>query len=139
MSDTDRERDAEVAWTVEYNEELEIVELKLVGKLSGAELQESAASRIALGQEHDVTRFVINAADLISPRSTTMSIYEIAANTYSRSNQRRDTRIAVIVPTSPDSEWIIQFYEDLCVNRGWRVRMCDDRVAALAWLHEHVD
>ena len=125
-----------MAWTVEYDEELDIVELKLAGKLSGAELQESAASRIALGQEHDVTKFVIDATDLLAPRSTTMSIYEITAKTYAKSNQRRDTRIAVIVPTAPESEWIIQFYEDLCINRGWRVCMCDDRVAALAWLHE---
>jgi hypothetical protein len=125
-----------VIWTVEYNEELGIVELRLDGRLSGAELQESAASRIALGQEHGVTKFLIDAQELIAPRSATMSIYDIAANTYAKSNQRRDTRIAVIVPTAPGSEWIVQFYEDLCVNRGWRVHMSDDRVSALAWLHE---
>lgn len=123
-------------WNVEYNEELGIVELRLDGRLSGAELQESAASRIALGQEHGVTKFLIDARELIAPRSATMSIYDIAANTYAKSNQRRDTRIAVIVPTAPGSEWIVQFYEDLCVNRGWRVHMSDDRVSALAWLHE---
>lgn len=128
-----------MAWTVEYNEALGIVELKLDGRLSGDQLQESAASRIALGQEHGVTRFLIDARDLVAPRSTTMSVYEIAAKTYTQSNQRRDTRIAVVIPSAPESEWIVQFYEDLCVNRGWRVQMCEDRVAALAWLHEQVD
>lgn len=125
-----------MVWTVEHNEELGIVELRLAGRLSGAEFQESAASRIALGQEHGVTKFLLDARELIAPRSATMSIYEIAAKTYPESNQPRDTRIAVIVPTEPESEWIVQFYEDLCVNRGWRVHMSDDRVSALAWLHE---
>ena len=60
-------------WNVEYNEELGIVELRLDGRLSGAELQESAASRIALGQEHGVTKFLIDARDLIAPRSTTIA------------------------------------------------------------------
>ena len=45
-----------MAWTVEYNEALNIVELKLSGRLSGAELQESAAARIALGEEHGITK-----------------------------------------------------------------------------------
>lgn len=125
-----------MAWTVEYDKALGIVELRLSGKLSGAELQASATARIALGQEHGITTFLIDAGSLIAPRSATMSIYEIATKTYSETNQRRETRIAVIVPTEPESEWIIQFYEDLCVNRGWRVHMCEDRVAALAWLHE---
>lgn len=125
-----------MAWTVEYNEALNIVELKLSGRLSGAELQESAAARIALGEEHGITRFLIDARDLIAPRSTTLSIYEIAAKTYPKSNQRRDTRIAVINPSAPESEWIVQFYEDLCINRGWRVHMSDDRVTALGWLDE---
>ena len=136
MSNSDRARDTSVIWTVEYDEELGIVESKLAGKLSGAELQESAASRIALGQKHGITKFLIDARDLIAPKSTTISIYEIAAKIYPKSNQQRDTRIAVIIPSAPGSDWIAQFYEDLCVNRGWRVHMSDDRVSALAWLHQ---
>lgn len=123
-------------WTVAYSDSLQIVELTLTGRLDGPELQESAAARIALGEEHGVTMFLINARELIAPRSTTLSVYEIPANLYTETNQRRDTRIAVVNPTAPESEWIIQFYEDLCVNRGWRVRMHADRGSALTWLQQ---
>lgn len=123
-----------MTWKVEYIDHLDIVELTLLGRLTGAQLQEAAAARIALGEEHGVTDFLIDAQDLIAPRSTTMSIYNIPARTYVEMNARRDARIAVVIPTAPESEWIVQFYEDLCVNRGWRVHMAPDRESALDWL-----
>lgn len=123
-----------MAWQVEYIDEFNIVELTLVGKLSGPELQEAAAARIALGDEKGVTRFLINAKDLVTSRSATMSLYDIPTRMYSENDSRRNTQIAAVKPTAPESEWMIQFYEDLCVNRGWRVLMASDRESALDWL-----
>lgn len=123
-----------MAWTVEYIDNLGIVELTLLGRLSGPDLQEAASARIALGKEIGVTNFLINARDLITSRSTTMSLYEIPAKIYVEKDAQRNTRIAAVKPRAPESEWIVQFYEDLCVNRGWRVHMADDREGALDWL-----
>ena len=122
-----------MGWTVEFIDDLHIVELILSGELSGDELQASAAARIALGGEKGVTDFIIHATDLVAPRATTMAVYDIPARIYPE-NMSREARIAVVKPVDPESEWIVQFYEDLCVNRGWRVFMAPDRASALAWL-----
>ena len=128
-----------MGWGVDYIADRHIVELTLTGRLSGAELQEAALARIALGEERAVTNFVIDAQDLIAPRSATMSVYDIPSRIYVEKNVKRTTRIAVVVPTAPESAWIVQFFEDLCVNRGWRVHMAPDRETAFDWLHEDRD
>ncbi len=127
-------RGAALGWTIEFISDLHIVALVLSGELTGEELQESAAARIALGEEQGVTDFIIDARDLVAPRATTMAVYDIPARLYSEQNMPREARIAVVKPVDPGSAWIVQFYEDLCVNRGWRVFMASDRAGALAWL-----
>ena len=122
-----------MGWNVEFIDDLDIVELTLSGKLDGAELQECAAARIALGEEKGVTDFIIDAGELVAPREATMAVYDIPSRIYPES-MPRDARIAVVVPTAPESGWIVQYYEDLCVNRGWRVFMAPDRTSAMLWL-----
>ena len=123
-----------MGWNVKFINDLHIVELTLSGELDGAELQESAAARIALGEEKGVTDFVIDARSLVAPRDTTMAVYDIPARLYTEKNMPREARIAVVIPTAKESSWIVPFYEDLCVNRGWRVFMAPDRDSALRWL-----
>ncbi len=123
-----------MAWKIEYVNDLHLIELVISGELSGEELQASAAARIAAGKEKGVTDFIINAADLVAPRRTTVAVYEIPSRLYAEEHMPREARIAVIVPFDPESSWIVSFYEDLCVNRGWRVFMASDRAGALAWL-----
>ncbi len=123
-----------MGWQADFINDLHIVELTLAGELTGEELQASAAARIALGDEKGVTDFIINARDLVAPRDATLAVYEIPARLYPEKNMPRDARIAVVIPTDPESSWIVQFYEDLCVNRGWRVFMAPHRESALGWL-----
>ena len=122
-----------MGWKVEFINDLHIIELTLSGKLDGEELQESAEARIALGERKGVTDFVINGEDLVAPRAATMAVYDIPSRLYPE-KMPRDARIAVVIPTAVESRWIVQFYEDLCVNRGWRVFMAQDRPSAIAWL-----
>ena len=123
-----------MGWKVEFINDLHIVELILSGELSGDELQASAAARIACGEQYGVTDFIINGRDLLAPRATTLAVYDIPARLYAEKKMPREARMAVVIPIDPESKWIVQFYEDLCVNRGWRVFMAPDRDSALSWL-----
>lgn len=125
-----------MAWDVRHRDDLGIIETTLSGRLSGEELQAAAAARIALGEEKEVTNFLIDGRDLIAPRSATVAVYDIPTRIYVEQNAPRETRIAVVKPTAPESQWINQFYEDLCVNRGWSVYLTDDVTAALQWLQQ---
>lgn len=123
-------------WNLEYSERLQIVELTINGRVTGNELKEAAAARIALGLELGVGKYIINARHIDAPESTTPAVYEIPTRTYPEKNLPRDSQIAVIAPISREAMWITGFYEDICVNRGWRVRTFLDRDRAIEWLQD---
>ena len=45
-------------------------------------------------------------------------------------------REAVLLPLSPEMAREARGFETMCLNRGFEVRIFDDRSAALAWLGE---
>jgi len=123
-------------WSLEYLENLQIVELTISGRVSGDELKEAATARIALGQEEGVHKYIINARHIDAPESATPEVYDIPTKMYAEKNLSRASQIAVIAPLSSESMWVTGFYEDICVNRGWRVRTFLDRDLAIDWLRE---
>lgn len=123
-------------WSLKYIEDLQIVELTISGSVRGDELQEAAAARIALGQEKGINKYIINVTHIDAPESATAEVYDIPTKMYAEKNLSRASQIAVIAPLSSESMWVTSFYEDICVNRGWRVRTFIDRDLAIDWLQE---
>lgn len=125
-----------MSWNVEHNEDLQIVELTISGRVSGDDLREAAAARIALGQEKGIDKYIINVRHIDASESMTPDIYEIPTKIYAEKNLSRSSQIAVIAPLASESLWVTGFYEDICVNRGWRVHTFLDRDRAIDWLQE---
>ena len=123
-------------WKLEYHEQSQIVELHIDGRANGEELQEAAAARIAFGKEKGVERYIINVRHLEAPRSTTTAMFEIPNRLYEEEGLSRSSAIAVIAPIDAQSMWAANFFEDTCVNRGWRVETFLDRDRAIDWLLE---
>lgn len=122
-------------WRLEYHDELRIVELHLAGLASGPELQRAAAERIEFGRQQQAHKFIINAADIIAPKSLTLDVYDIPAAVYADHKMERTSRIAVVESRDPASRWVSKFYEDASVNRGWTVQSFAERDSAVAWLN----
>ena len=95
---------------------------------------EAASARIAAGKEKNTTDFMIDAEQMIVSRSATMDLFKIPTQVYQDNEAERSSRIAVIKPIDPDSQWIAKFYDDLCTTRGWTAKIFTDREAALNWL-----
>jgi len=125
-----------VNWEIRYNPEEQIVESVFNGVVSGEDMFDAAQARIRKGKEHGISRFILDAKNMIAQRSATMDVFNIPTKMYQEYSVERTTRIAVIEPKDPDSAWVSQFYEDLCYTRGWSVKICRDRETAVAWLQE---
>ena len=123
-------------WKLEYHEQSQIVELHIDGRADGNELQEAAAARIAFGREKGAERYIINVRHLQAPRSTTTAMFEIPTRLYEDEGLSRSSTIAVIAPIDVESQWATNFFEDICVNRGWRVQTFLHRDRAVDWLLE---
>lgn len=122
-------------WKVEYNDELKIIQTTMSGEFSDADILECASERIALGKEKGVTKFIIDAIDMQLSGST-LAIYDVPAYIYPRNRMPRITRIAVLSSDSSSSKPIVQFFENVSINRGWNAKIFNDHESAIEWLQK---
>ena len=123
-----------LAWKLKYHESLSIIELIFFGESSGRDFVDGASARIAMGHEKSVSRFVINARDVVAPGSQAMDIHGILSETYPDNRADPNSIIAVVSARDPDAERLVSFFESSALSRGWRVRVFDDRQSAIDWL-----
>ena len=123
-----------MAWQVDFDADLKIVELSFAGNVTGPELVEAAAARIEFGGDNGTEKYLIDAEKMLAPKSTIMDVLEIPEKLYFDKGMKRTSCIAVVAPSDPNSHWISEFYENASVLRGWRVRTFDNREAAKLWL-----
>lgn len=126
-----------MVWQVELDEKSQVVVLNFDGVVTGPELIEAAEARIALGKETGVDSYIIDAADMVAPKSAIMDVLDIPKEVYEDNNMSRHSLLAVVKPTNPGSVWIAEFFENASILRGWRVKSFDDRDAALYWLQNY--
>ncbi len=126
-----------MVWQLDLDNDAQIVVLTFNGLVTGPELQAAAKARIEFGKQNNVDRYIIDAAEMIAPKSTIIDVLDIPNEVYEAKQMARSSLIAVIRPRNPASAWIAEFYENASVLRGWRVRTVDDYEAAAHWLQHY--
>ena len=122
-------------WTARCDPPLpDTVTVVFSGAVSGAELREATTAAVALGREHRVTRYFVDATGVVHwPRET--DFFFLPAALYDELGlDRRDVRAAIVVSASDDLRQIARFYETACLNRGWQVKIFETSDDAIAWL-----
>jgi hypothetical protein len=121
-----------MSMTVQYNPELNIVESVLADNVTAEDLQTHETQCIALAMENNSTRFLTDATQA----TLTVSVYELYGlpKLYEDQDLQRPIFIAVLPPASEVGKGLVDFYETVCLNRGWTVRIFRERQEALDWL-----
>jgi len=123
-----------MTWTVSFDESLRVVVLTYSGVNTGEDIKEAAAARIALGREKGVNKFLIDTREVVTDESATSDIFELPDKVYPAERNQRESRIAILEPESPRSSEMVRFFESVCVNRGWQVKVFQDLESAIRWL-----
>ena len=55
--------------------------------------------------------------------SSLMAVYDLPTKQYLEMGADKQGRVAIVPPTCPKTNEAIQFYETVCRNRGWMVRV----------------
>ena len=121
-----------MGWTVAHIESLGIVEIKLDGVVTGDGLREATTAGIKLAMEQGLSRGLIDATDQVRTGSM-VDLIELPGQ-YSDQGLSRATNIALVIPADENLHGVAEFYETVCVNRGWNVETFADREHAIAWL-----
>jgi hypothetical protein len=124
-----------MAYTLDYNRTLKIVELVYTGPYTAAESRESTSRAIALGKEHGDANALVDATEAELAISI-VDLLDLPDTQYNAQDMSRKIRVAVLPPRKPESEEDARFYETACLNRGWQVRLFTSRDDAIEWLTE---
>jgi len=125
--------EANMAYTIEYNRTLRIVEVTYTGRFTAQESKESAAKAIALGKKHGDADALVDATEA----ELAVSILDLLAlpdRHYVAEEMSRRIRVAVVPPHLLKDKKDVEFYETACLNRGWQVRLFSSRDEAIEWL-----
>jgi hypothetical protein len=122
-----------MAWTLEYNRSLRIVDLVFSGITSGRDLQEATTKCILLANEQGTVQFLVDAEEL-ELFAPLVDIIDLPYKQYVAECLERLSRVALVNPNSPKAKEAAHFYETVCINRGWIARLFPKRDDAIEWL-----
>lgn len=121
-----------MAWHVEYNMELRLVECKVYGTITVDEINEAVEKVITLAGEK-ATHLILVDDKKLENTVETLEIYEMP-KFYAELNIDRKMKVALILPDAPQLKEDLKFYETVCRNRGWNIASFEERKDAILWL-----
>jgi len=120
-------------WTVEYDHELDVVKGTYVGRVTADEFKEATIKAIGLAKDHNTNLFLIDDSNWEGGASVAGLIG--LPDLYEKLKADRCSRAALILPSSGTAALEdARFYETVCLNRGWQVKVFSTRQDAVAWL-----
>lgn len=120
-------------WTYRENPNLQIIEVAYSGITTANDLQESTSDLIALEREKGLNRFLVDTTEMVYSGSL-VDVYNLVSKQYIQEGADRNGRVAVILPTFSRDKETVNFYETVCKNRGWNVKVFLARQEAVNWL-----
>jgi hypothetical protein len=119
-------------WTLSYDEEHAVVETLYTDPLPPEELQNVIRANLVLAREKGATRFLGDCTRL-SRESSAQSVYALGDFLVTL-ELPEGLKEAILLPVAPAAERDLRFYETVALNRGFQVRVFDDRASAFLWL-----
>jgi len=122
-----------MTWTLEHNETFRFIHVTLFDSVSGPELKEVTSAAIALLKKKGVLGAFLDLTglELMAP---IIDVYDLPDKQYDQEGLDRNVRMAMVLPVSHSAKQAAEFYETVCVNRGWLVRSFPERNDAIEWL-----
>lgn len=120
-------------YTTKYDSVLDLIEVTYTGLITEADIRQATTQAISIQKQMGTMSVLIdvNAWDV---SASFTDIYEVVDTQYLKEEANRQSRIAVVFPPSLNVQEAVRFYETVCFNRGWKVRVCLDRQSAIDWL-----
>lgn len=119
--------------TVEYNSELGILQCTYEGQVNDVEFEEATIKAITLAKGNNTNLFLIDTLKW-EGGATIVGLYKLPT-LHDELSADRYGRVALISPPSdtPEEE-AANFYETVCRNRGWNVKIFQNKPEAISWL-----
>ena len=121
-----------MAWDVRYLEDKNIICIVNKGPSTYQDYEEQTSKALELDKVHNTHLFLSDNSEATNVAEI-MDIYKLPA-LYDELGSCRINKLAVIVPKFSDKNEAYEFYETICNNRGWNVKLFHDKQDAIEWL-----
>ena len=119
-------------WRVHYHPDQMIVEAAYWGDTSATDIRDATIEAIKTVKKQQATRGLVDCLKQTSTASI-VDLYDLP-ELYEEQGLTRSIRIAFVEPTKPELRDLAEFYDNVCVNRGWHLRRFATRDDAVNWL-----
>ena len=110
-----------------------IIHSVYTGSLAAPELHKATHDILTLMLTEKIDRVLLDCSEA-HMEVPAVDVYQLPDIYASRGISRRQVRAAVVTPKDGYKRDLYEFYEDVCRNRGYFVKIFDDVDTALAWL-----
>ncbi|MFA5322995.1 MAG: hypothetical protein WC373_10015 [Smithella sp.] len=121
-----------MAWKVELDAEHGCIHTVYSGIVTKNDIVSSMTETLRMISGKGPQKFLSEWIDATSKLST-IDIFNIPGE-WESSEANQGSVLALVVQKNAKSQKDAQFYENACVNRGWRVRIFTQRNDAIEWL-----
>ncbi len=125
-------------YIVAQHPKLDVVELKLTGLITGVDLRKATSECIAIQKQNGIKRFLVDANEGEVVASFN-ELFEIVSEQYHIEGLDKNSRIAVMLPTTLSAKAAADFYEAVCLKGGWNALVFPSNESALDWLMDTAD
>ena len=120
-------------WTMTESDEGRILHVVYQGTLSAPEMRPATQLILSRMLERKITRVLLDCADA-HMEVPAVDVYQLPDVYNERGISRSQVRAAVLLPRDGYKLDIYEFYEDVCRNRGYFVKLFKVEAEAWAWL-----
>jgi hypothetical protein len=121
-----------MSWKVQYAPQSGVVTIKSEGFIPLQDFPERLQQAVRMAREHQTNRFLLDDTDFDTEAST-LSIYDLP-KLYAEAGFSRKDLIAVVISSLDSGLDDYRFFETVCVNQGFRVKLFFTLVEAHRWL-----
>jgi len=119
-------------YTIDFMEGNKIVTVQNTGKLTYNDFVQESTEALQLAKEKNTNLFLVDNVKLIAQASI-VELFDFP-DMYERIGAPKTIKVAVLIAENTLARNEVRFYENVCYNRGWRVRVFTGYDTAIHWL-----
>ncbi len=117
---------------IKVSESNDYICLDYNGSVTNAELTDSISACQELYKASGISLFLADCTNMLAEHSI-LDIFS-KVDSFQSLEMKKDFKEAIIITKDSESRDKLNFYETACLNRGYRVKIFEDKPSALAWL-----
>ncbi len=121
-------------YTIGFLDDEGIVRIENTGNLKYKECLKQIQEAMELGRIHHTHLYFADCANLVV-QANIVEVFDFFPGIYEKSNVPKTVKLACLISEDAATAKEMVFYETICRNRGWQIRLFKDRNAAMQWLH----